>query len=156
LKNCSSKDCKQENPQALGNFAPDNRRKDGLQSQCRDCQRQSVKVRRQTKGEKVRARDRAYWQSKKEHFIEERRKLNLRKYWPGSTKEEAQQQWNLLFEAQGGHCATCPATEDLRVDHCHITLRVRGLLCDACNLALGLVKENPETLRNLSIYKETK
>lgn len=30
----------------------------------------------------------------------------------------------------------------LVVDHCHDTLKIRGLLCDSCNLALGLLKHD--------------
>jgi hypothetical protein len=39
-----------------------------------------------------------------------------------------------------------PAAEAFRlvVDHCHATGRVRGLLCNECNTALGYLKENPE------------
>lgn len=42
--------------------------------------------------------------------------------------------------------------EDLKIDHCHQHDRVRGLLCHNCNVALGLVKDNPRTLENLAAY----
>ena len=56
-----------------------------------------------------------------------------------------------MLAAQGGCCAICkqPPTEantragrppKLYVDHCHGTERVRGLLCNHCNLALGYAK----------------
>lgn len=38
------------------------------------------------------------------------------------------------------------------IDHCHYSGRVRGLLCDACNTALGLVQEDKGTLRRLMAY----
>ena len=40
-------------------------------------------------------------------------------------------------------------------DHCHATERFRGWLCYGCNVALGHVKDNPETLRALADYLES-
>jgi hypothetical protein len=37
-------------------------------------------------------------------------------------------------------------------DHCHETGAFRGWICDPCNVALGLVKDNPETLERLAKY----
>ncbi|MFF7634246.1 endonuclease domain-containing protein [Kitasatospora sp. NPDC008050] len=39
------------------------------------------------------------------------------------------------------------------VDHCHKTGRVRGLLCENCNKAFGLVRESIETLEAMIAYK---
>lgn len=38
------------------------------------------------------------------------------------------------------------------IDHCHTTGKVRGLLCRNCNLALGHVKDNTGVLKNLIGY----
>ncbi len=46
----------------------------------------------------------------------------------------AQYAW--MLKAQSGKCALCgrpPKRLALNVDHCHKTLRVRGLLCFLCN-----------------------
>jgi Recombination endonuclease VII len=40
------------------------------------------------------------------------------------------------------------------LDHCHRTNRFRGWLCDSCNKILGLVKDNPDTLRAMALYLE--
>lgn len=44
-----------------------------------------------------------------------------------------------MLQEQGGVCAICgnpPGNRKLAVDHCHETLKVRGLLCHTCNTAL--------------------
>jgi hypothetical protein len=56
-------------------------------------------------------------------------------------------------------CAGCGThqndlTKKLNVDHNHTTGNVRGLLCGNCNRALGLLKDNMETLLRLHQYLE--
>jgi hypothetical protein len=61
------------------------------------------------------------------------------------------------LDAQDGGCAGCgarPGDGVLAVDHDHATGRVRGLLCRGCNVALGQVRDAPETLRRLAAYLE--
>lgn len=41
----------------------------------------------------------------------------------------------------GPHCEVCGATNSLRWDHDHKTGKHRGTLCNTCNLALGLLKD---------------
>lgn len=61
---------------------------------------------------------------------------------------------------QEGRCAICkrkptgstPQVSRLHVDHCHLTGRVRGLLCHRCNLAIGQLYEDPELFRNALEY----
>lgn len=45
---------------------------------------------------------------------------------------------------------------NLRVDHCHKTFKVRGLLCHNCNSALGHFKDNVEILKNAIAYIDDK
>ena len=69
-----------------------------------------------------------------------------------------------MYEEQEGSCAVCdisiywedsPNTHQKAcVDHCHDTGKVRGLLCNHCNRALGLLKENKETLNRMLEYIE--
>jgi hypothetical protein len=51
-------------------------------------------------------------------------------------------------------CQICNQTDrrELCVDHCHSTGKVRGLLCDPCNKALGLFKDSPELLNSAIKY----
>ena len=69
--------------------------------------------------------------------------------------------YNELLRRQKGVCAICGETNKymkrkrvngLVVDHCHKKDRVRGLLCDACNLAVGLMKDDVRILRNAIKY----
>lgn len=52
-------------------------------------------------------------------------------------------------------CGHRPAGQSLDLDHCHETMRVRGALCRRCNNALGMVRDDPDTLRKLADYLET-
>lgn len=98
---------------------------------------------------------RAIWRrnnKEKEQLIE--RKQTLRKY--GLTIE----QYNNLFSNQIGCCAGCNRhqsvfSRSLSVDHDHKTGKIRGLLCNDCNLALGKVQDSKLTLQNLLNYLNT-
>lgn len=81
----------------------------------------------------------------------DREKALLKNY--GITVDE----YNRIFEEQGGVCATCGKPEKskhgyLCVDHDHKTGKVRGLLCHRCNAALGQVYDNVSILRKLIEY----
>ena len=66
--------------------------------------------------------------------------------------------FNALFEAQGQKCASCGTTEfdghGPCVDHDHSTGRIRGILCNSCNMAEGYLKSDPARARNLADYLE--
>lgn len=62
--------------------------------------------------------------------------------------------YEALLEQQGGHCATCPSTVKLSVDHDHVTGAVRGILCHGCNAALGFARDDADRLRALAAYIE--
>lgn len=86
----------------------------------------------------------------KDRALRYKYKINLKEY-------------NLLCEIQNGKCAICKRTEIyhtnkhekskfLCVDHDHNTGRVRGLLCQRCNICLGLVEDNASFLQNMVNY----
>jgi hypothetical protein len=80
------------------------------------------------------------------------------KYWPECTTDGAMVKYEELKTQQGNVCAICKKgelTKDLAVDHCHKTKRVRGLLCENCNRAIGLFKDSPELCRSASDYLES-
>ena len=55
-----------------------------------------------------------------------------------------------MFVDQGGVCKICevPPRRMLVVDHCHLSGKVRGLLCSSCNLGLGKFRDNVFSLAN--------
>jgi len=61
--------------------------------------------------------------------------------------------YRALQERQGHACAICrKLTRNLCIDHCHVTGRVRGLLCRSCNSALGFYADDPRLLRAALAY----
>ncbi len=69
----------------------------------------------------------------------------------GITKE----QYTELLSNQNNTCGGCRLTlTSPKIDHCHSSGNVRGLLCHNCNTALGLLRDNTKTLANLVEYLE--
>jgi len=68
--------------------------------------------------------------------------------------------YNEMVERQQNLCAICKQPErngykgrtELCVDHDHSTGKVRGLLCNHCNRALGLLGDNISSLTNAINY----
>jgi hypothetical protein len=51
------------------------------------------------------------------------------------------------------NCQICDAELTKKcIDHCHSTNKVRGVLCNNCNTALGLVGDNIQTLQKMIEY----
>jgi Recombination endonuclease VII len=54
------------------------------------------------------------------------------------------------------HCEICrrlpSAKKRICLDHCHLTGKFRGWLCDSCNRALGLFQDNPAVLIAAATY----
>jgi len=60
-----------------------------------------------------------------------------------------------LLAQQNGVCAICrDPGRDLCVDHDHRTGRVRALLCNGCNSAIGFLRESPLLARAAATYLE--
>jgi hypothetical protein len=78
--------------------------------------------------------------------------IDLKKY--GLTLD----QYKSIVHQQKKKCAICDGYNGigrrLDVDHCHKTKRVRGLLCNRCNKALGLFKDSILILKSAISYLE--
>jgi hypothetical protein len=108
------------------------------------------------------AKDNARRLADPEHRRQKREREARRLY--GIEPEE----YRAFMAAQGGKCAICGyeslpwddtqrrsrgmKTPGLHVDHCHDSGRVRGLLCGACNTALGSFKDDSEILAKAIEY----
>ena len=137
----------------ISHFAPEG-------YQCRECRNEKqrayyaalpedVRIARQKNGEY----QRNYRANNLEKVKELSRKTHImRKF--GLTIEE----YDVMFSAQNGVCAicedTCATGYRLAVDHNHTTGKIRALLCKNCNTAIGLLKENTDTMTKAIKYLE--
>ena len=136
-KQCNS--CNERKP--LSEYAKRSASKDGLQYKCRPC---------------ISAENKAYRDSKDMHLID--RERNLQKSFGIGLDE-----YNAMLDKQGGVCSICEEEETtirsgrvmaLSVDHCHETGKIRGLLCNSCNRALGKFKDSVQNLASAIRYLE--
>jgi hypothetical protein len=49
-------------------------------------------------------------------------------------------------------CQICGKTEELCYDHCHDTMKFRGVLCRGCNRSLGQLGDNIEGIQKVLDY----
>lgn len=102
------------------------------------------------------ARDKAYYETHKEEYYRRERNINLR-YEYGLTMAD----YDKMMEEQNNRCAICRVhiskmKQTFCVDHSHVSKKVRGLLCHSCNVALGLLKDNPRVVKRAWEYLECK
>jgi len=60
--------------------------------------------------------------------------------------------YNVMSEKQGHVCLICGRGGRMVVDHCHVTGRVRGLLCCPCNSFLGRINDDVKKLEKIKQY----
>ena len=122
-------------------------------SSCRECQSIKRKARYWENPELSRAANR-----KKAVKFRGNRKNWTRNYDLKRTYGITSAEFEELKESQGGRCAICK-TDDPKgrhgvfaVDHCHKSGKIRGLLCNKCNVGLGSFRDNIESLLNAIDY----
>lgn len=59
-----------------------------------------------------------------------------------------------LLNKQNNKCVICKKipNKKLGIDHCHKTGKIRGLLCNNCNSALGFLNDDMELVKNAYDY----
>lgn len=96
---------------------------DRLRNECKECwNKQSLK----------------YYFANKETLNMKRRKKHFERNYNLTTEE-----LESLKDKQENKCLVCSSVGDLVVDHNHKTGKIRGLLCNRCNLAVGFIENNP-------------
>jgi hypothetical protein len=151
VKQCSK--CGEQKP--LDQFYKASRNKDGRTNDCGDCRRE-YNLARYHREKSTGNPERNAKRRKRKSY----RSYSLRKRY-GITVE----QYDQLVAKQNNRCAICQQPEqqtdprygtllELAVDHDHNTGQIRGLLCSACNTAIGKFGDNPETLRAAITYLE--
>jgi hypothetical protein len=120
---------------------------DGLRYDCKECRRARRRLNRQQNKQKF-----LQYEHKPEVKRSNKNSSFKRNY--GITLE----QYELMLEKQNYMCKICQNIEkhktkiNLSVDHCHETKEVRGLLCNNCNLAIGLFNDNINILERTITY----
>lgn len=66
-------------------------------------------------------------------------------------------QYYTILKDQEYKCAICQVRQanegrKFALDHCHKTNKVRGILCQPCNTAIGLLKENEDAISKIIPY----
>lgn len=121
--------------------------KNGIHSNCYECIRKYRAI--------YRSENRQYLREKSNISAKKNRPKNRLKYKDRALKMKygiTLDEYNIILKAQNFVCKICYKKEtgkynngdikSLAVDHCHKTKKVRGLLCENCNRALGLLKED--------------
>lgn len=58
------------------------------------------------------------------------------------------------FENLSKVCEICGSEEKLQADHDHQTGEFRGILCSSCNIGLGRLGDNVESIKKTLLYLE--
>jgi hypothetical protein len=130
--------------------------RDGRATYCKDCQKAASRAWTAAHRERVKAENARRYAADTDR---QRRNRSYRLKMYGLTED----QYDALAVAQGHVCAIClepekavdPRTKMARrlaVDHDHDTLKVRGLLCHACNTSIGRLGDNHERLERAVAY----
>jgi hypothetical protein len=138
-------------------------KKDGKDHYCRPCksivkketyQKDHEKIKKQVHESYRRNKDKCILRAKN-YRIKNRDKVNAQKRFSvlGVTAE----QYKTMLTKQESKCAICGIHSDklkvqLSVDHNHNTGQIRELLCNRCNTALGLLRENLDLFKKSITY----
>lgn len=150
--------CRCGDKKSLSEFGKDKYNPDGLRYACKMCIRDKDKLWRDENKDVVKAINLKKKDKRKEYYdsevgINSSRRAHLKRNF-NITLEY----YNELSEKQNHVCAICKQKEIyyrnkvLCVDHNHETGEIRGLLCNTCNRALGLLKDNSEFLQSAIEY----
>lgn len=147
---------------------------DGYQSYCKQCISIKNKEKRISKKEKLPNNTKRCTKCKEVKDIEEFIKHTSKYRYPRCKKCRNEDSREYLFKVKYGititgfeemlkaqkyKCKICGSKKSINsrsdllcVDHCHTTGKIRGILCNSCNVGLGKFKDNKELLNNAIQY----
>ena len=111
--------------------------------------------------EKGKAKRKSYYENNKDKFKaykQANKERAAESAWKSRLKIEYNltiEQYNSMLTEQSGGCKICLKPDEgrkLAVDHCHSSGKVRGLLCNKCNRAIGLLNDSVDSAERLYIY----
>lgn len=139
-------------------FVKDKRTPDGLTGSCKECRYERTRNWVKNNPDKYRETQERFKPYRKIYYARPEIKLMYRKKYVERTFNIPYSLYEELETKQKGLCAICNKTETserqkyLCVDHCHVSKKVRGLLCSNCNRALGLLKDDKTILESALNY----
>lgn len=151
---------------SLNNFHKDKNKPSGVHSQCKACKNSIQFLRKSNINNEVIISEKVCSSCKEEkkvqQFDKEKANIDGLKYTCKDCNyfSSILRKYNLskneyldILNKQDNKCAICSSNNTnnrlikrFHVDHNHHTGKVRGLLCDSCNRALGLFKDSKENL----------
>lgn len=156
MKECSN--CKET--KEVSEFGIDKYTNDGFNIRCKLCKRLKEKLNRLLKPE-IYKKEPHKWReynkkcyNKPEQKRKHKNRALIKRF--GITLDDFER----MLNEQDGVCKICSEKEKVRnnlnlsVDHCHKTGKVRGLLCNRCNRAIGFMEDNVQLLKNAIKYLE--
>lgn len=150
--------CQCKTEKDIKEFTKDKSEPSGYAHSCKLCRRERSQKWRKNNPEKIRKANLDNTKKRKDFYSSERgvessRRAHLKRMF-GITLEE----YETKLAEQNGVCYICfseettPGKKFLAVDHCHESNSIRGLLCNRCNRALGLLKDDISILENAIKY----
>lgn len=116
--------------------------KDGYRNRCKDCHNTYVREVWYKKNAKIQKAASAEWKAR-----------NQAKVLATRYKCEVDIIQSLL---DYGRCQICDSVDNLHIDHCHDSGKIRGILCRGCNHGLGNFSDSRDKLLNAARYLEVK
>lgn len=102
----------------------------------------------------------SYWKHRESRLARNRERAF--KYWLKKAHGITHEEYLVILESQEGKCKICGCLGFEKtwtskklpfvVDHCHSTGKIRGLLCDNCNVLIGHAKDDVNILQSAIKY----
>lgn len=129
----------------LEEFPKDKNLPQGRKASCNNCYTQQMRE-YHSKNPHIKKRNREQFKLNKPNYY--------REYALKTVYGISLEAYNTMLRLQNNACYICKKTfiNSPHVDHCHKMKHVRKLLCKNCNQALGLLKEDIDTLQNMIYY----